>query len=50
MIENRSVAESISKLMIELSKELNESIRFVQSECSEEEFKTYRKAAAVDFT
>jgi hypothetical protein len=46
MIKNQDVAKQISDLMVELSQRINDSIILVQEKCSEEEFVTYRRAAA----
>ncbi|GEM_PF-217208 len=46
MIKDKEVAVPLDKLMKEITKEINESIILVQEQCSEEEFKTYRRAAA----
>lgn len=46
MIKDFEMAKQISELMIALSHQINESIFDVQDRCSEEEFNTYRQAAA----
>ena len=46
MIQKLEVASQINSLMLEISEKVNESIRLVQAECSDEEFKSYRRAAA----
>lgn len=46
MIHDIAIARHISDLMIDLSQRVDESIRLVQDECSDEEFKKYRRAAA----
>jgi hypothetical protein len=46
MIKNKDVATKVSKLMIEYSAKLNDSIIQVKEQCSEEEFEKYRKAVA----
>jgi hypothetical protein len=46
MIRNISVAQQVSDLMIEFSARIERSILTVQENCSPEEFKTYRLAAA----
>jgi hypothetical protein len=45
MIQNPDVASQISSLMLEISERVNESMRLVQAECSDEEFKKYRLAS-----
>lgn len=44
MIKNRAVADEVSKLMLELTARLNESIAKVKDNCDEEDFKIYRRA------
>ena len=43
MIENSSIAQQVSDLMIEFQGRLNESIIAVQEQCSPEEFKADRQ-------
>jgi len=45
MIHRHEIASQINSLMLEISNRVNESIRLVQAECSDEEFKAYRRAA-----
>lgn len=46
MIKNFDMAKQISDLMIAISQQINDSIFDVQERCSDEEFRTYRLAAA----
>ena len=46
MIHDIDVARHISDLMIELTQKIEESIHLVKDQCSEDEFKRYRLAAA----
>ena len=46
MISNLDAAKTVSDLMIEISKRVDDSIRLVQQDCSDEEFRVYRLAAA----
>jgi len=43
MIESKEVATKISELMLNIGKELNESVFLVQEQCSESEFFNYQK-------
>lgn len=47
MIENKEVATKISELMLNIGKELNESVFLVQEQCSESEFFNYRKQVGI---
>ena len=44
MIRNTTVAEMVSKLMIETIARLNESVSLVESRCPPEELSNYRRA------
>jgi hypothetical protein len=44
MIDDEKVAVKLSKTLLHCGAEINESIRFVQSNCTDQEFKAYRKA------
>jgi hypothetical protein len=46
MIKDPLIAQQVSDLMIEFQGRLNDSIIAVQEQCSLEEFKVYRLAAA----
>lgn len=46
VIEEISVAEKVSQLMINVTDDLNDSIAMVQSNCSRDEFVKYRLAVA----
>jgi hypothetical protein len=46
LIKDKSIAREISDLMIEFSDRIDRSILTVQENCSQEEFKAYRLAAA----
>ncbi len=41
---NKEVAQSINSLMLDYFAKLNSSVKFVQENCTEDEFKEYRKA------
>jgi hypothetical protein len=47
MIESKEVATKISELMLNIGKELNESVFLVQEQCSESEFFNYRKQVGI---
>ena len=44
MISDRAVAEQVSRLMLNLGRELNDSVKLVQDSCSPEELNAYRSA------
>lgn len=46
MIENQTIAQNISDLLLKITRELNESLLQVQEKCSENEFIAYRKVIA----
>lgn len=46
MISDEAVARQISTMMLDISRQLDESIATVMDRCPEQEFKTYRRAAA----
>lgn len=46
MISNPDVAKPVSDLMIDICRKIEDSIRLVHQECSAEESKVYRLAAA----
>lgn len=45
MISNPLIATQISNVMLEISKKIDESIAFVQTNCPDSEFQEYRRAA-----
>jgi hypothetical protein len=45
MIKNYSVAKELIEVLDDCSSKINETIRLVQEECTDEEFQVYRKAA-----
>ena len=45
MINNPVIAKQISELMLEVSAKIDQSIAMVQTNCSQEEFQEYRRAA-----
>lgn len=45
MIENRDTAKQVIEVLDECSSKINETIRLVQENCSNEEFEKYRRAA-----
>jgi len=45
MIENSNIAKQVINVLDECSSKINETIRLVQENCSNEEFEKYRKAA-----
>ncbi|SHG32649.1 hypothetical protein [Flavobacterium johnsoniae] len=47
MIENKEIAAKISELMLNIGKELNESVFLVQEQCSESEFFNYQKQVGI---
>jgi hypothetical protein len=47
MIESKEVATKISELMLNIGKELNESVFLVQEQCSESEFFNYRRQVGI---
>ncbi|ABQ07743.1 hypothetical protein [Flavobacterium johnsoniae] len=47
MIESKEVATKISELMLNIGKELNESVFLVQEQCSESEFFIYRRQVGI---
>ena len=46
MIKNKRIAREISKLMIDYSGKINDSIILVQQKCDKEEFERYRDAVS----
>ncbi|PIT44001.1 hypothetical protein [Snodgrassella alvi] len=46
MIENQTIAQNISDLLLKITRELDESLLQVQEKCSENEFIAYRKVIA----
>jgi hypothetical protein len=46
MIEKGDIAQHISSLMLEVSEQINESMRLVKNECTTREFEVYRNACA----
>lgn len=44
MFKNKDLAVDINKLMLEISKELDQSIAKAKAEASDEEFNTYRRS------
>ena len=45
MIQNKEAAKHIIDVLQKCAAELNESVKYVQETCSEDEFKAYRRAA-----
>ncbi|MCH8544190.1 MAG: hypothetical protein LAT61_11515 [Alcanivorax sp.] len=45
MIEDSGIANQVVKILDGCSSKINETIRFVQDNCSNEEFEEYRRAA-----
>ena len=45
MISNPVIARQISNVMLEISTKIDESIAFVQTNCPDNEFQEYRRAA-----
>jgi hypothetical protein len=46
MIKDKEIAQNISKLMLDISGRLNDSLYEVQEKCSKEEFEKYRRGVA----
>ena len=46
MINEKRTAKHISEVLLKCGADLNESILYVQENCSDEEFKAYRDAAS----
>lgn len=44
MIENKTIAREIARLMVDVGAQLNESVAIIQSGCSDAEFQAYRRA------
>jgi len=47
MIHDKQIAKRMLDLMDAISHQVNESIREVQEQCTEEEFKAYRRGAGL---
>ncbi len=45
MIKEKEIAQNISKLMLDITGRLNDSLYEVQEKCSREEFEKYRRAS-----
>jgi 23S rRNA maturation-related 3'-5' exoribonuclease YhaM len=46
MIKDKEIAENISKLMLDITARLNDSLLEVQEKCSKDEFEKYRRGVA----
>jgi|HubBroStandDraft_4_1064222.scaffolds.fasta_scaffold338992_2 hypothetical protein len=47
MFKHKHTADKINRLMVDISDQLTSSLRFVHSECSEEEFQKYKRAVGI---
>jgi hypothetical protein len=42
-VKNKALSEDISRRLLEVSRQLNESVAVAQGQCSDEEFNDYRR-------